>query len=348
MKAVVLTANAAMEVQELPLPALAAGHCRVRVANVGVCSSDIQRACGNGAYFYPLVMGHELAGEIAEVGAGVKGFKTGDRVTVFPLLPCFTCGACACKAYAQCRDYSYYGSRAQGAYAECIDVKEWNLLHVPDGVSLADAATCEPSAVVLHALNRARLLETREPKKIAILGAGFLGLIMVQILHRKAPQHEVHLIDRNRFKLEIGAAYARHTEYVESEAAWQAYLKQCKGFDVVVEASGVAQTFAYAIAMTAHGGTTLWMGNITADLTLPKALVSAVLRKELSVLGTWNSDFPADWNAALKLMQEGLKPSALVTHWITLAEVPDILTRLHRHKCGQAKFEMVKAMVGRG
>ena len=135
MKAAVLTANKKINIENLVLDSLKSTHCRVKIKNVGICSSDIQRGYGDGAYFYPLVMGHEISGEITEVGAEISEFKIGDRVAVFPLLPCFKCKSCTRNTYTQCQNYSYYGSRQHGGYAEYLDVYTWNLLKIPDEVS---------------------------------------------------------------------------------------------------------------------------------------------------------------------------------------------------------------------
>lgn len=348
MKAIVLTANQKMELQKIPLEKLDDGSCRILVKNVGVCSSDIQRGCGAGAYFYPLVMGHELSGEIVEVGKDVKNFSKNDAVVVFPLLPCFKCKACKREAYAQCHDYSYYGSRKHGGYAQYLDVKEWNLLKIPQGVDYADAASSEPLAVVLHALKRTGITEE---KSIAIIGAGFLGLLMAQIINLKFPKCQVSIFDRNQFKLDIAKKYSQHPVLLKTSQDWEKYLQQ-EGenkFDIVVEASGVAQNFTNAISMTAHGGTTLWMGNITEDVSMSKKLISSVLRKELNIVGTWNSEYNPkkydDWKEALDLIKQGVKPSKLVTHWIDLEEVPETLLKLYNHKSGKEKFDLIKAMV---
>ena len=91
------------------------------------------------------------------------------------------------------------------------------------------------------------------------------------------------------------------------------------------------------------------MGNITDELTLSKDLVSMVLRKELSIMGTWNSTYrpqkPNDWKESLKLIQNGVKPSELVTHWISLEELPDTLKKLNDHKRREKTYNSVKVMV---
>jgi L-iditol 2-dehydrogenase len=358
MKAMVLTANQQMELTHVTLTPLPADHCRIRVSHVGVCSSDIQRSCENGAYAYPLVMGHELAGTIIECGSDVTGFAVDERVVIFPLLPCFHCEACGREMYAQCHQYDYYGSRRHGGYAEFIDVRPWNLLKMPAAVSFANAATVEPLAVVLHALRRVGLADTLAAntdklvckQRIAIVGAGFLGLLMAQILHLLYAECSVTMIDRNQFKLDIAKKYAQQVDLLANETEWQHYLQQATAqFDIVFEATGAPTSFARSLALAAHSGTVVWMGNITGDLHLSQKIVSQILRKELQVIGTWNSIYrpnkPDDWKDALHLIAAGLNPSALITHWITLTELPEILISLYHHKTGKEVFPSIKAMI---
>ncbi|HLD76658.1 MAG TPA: alcohol dehydrogenase catalytic domain-containing protein, partial [Rickettsiales bacterium] len=333
MKAVVLTANQKMELQEITLAKLDDENCRIKIKNVGVCSSDIQRGFGGGAYFYPLIMGHELAGEVAEVGKNVKNFWKKDRVVIFPLLPCFKCEACVREVYAQCHDYSYYGSRQNGGYAEFIDVKPWNLIKIPSDISFQDAATTEPTSVVLHALKRAEVFQ-RLPKEIAIIGAGFLGLIMAQILQRKCPEVKITIIDRNQFKLDIAKKYVSETKLIKNEEEWQKFidLEAKNKYCVVFEATGNPPSFSHSIEIVKHAGRAVWLGNITDDLTISKKNVSNILRKEIDIIGTWNSEYKGqendDWIEALELMQEGLKPSEIVSYFIKLEEAPQILEKL--------------------
>ena len=197
MKAVILKKNKKLIIINKPLSGLKNNYCRVKIQNVGLCSSDIQRSHSSGAYYYPIIMGHEISGEIAAVGKNIANYSVGDRVSVFPLLPCFNCEACEREIYAQCYDYSYFGSRTDGGYAEYLDVPEWNLLKLPDDVSFQDAALIEPLSVVVHALKRINLIKSNNkdtPDSTVVIGAGFLGLLAVQILRMKFPDLESYSI----------------------------------------------------------------------------------------------------------------------------------------------------------
>lgn len=346
MKAAVLVQNKKIEVKDLELGQLESDCCRVKILYSGVCSSDIQRAFDGGAYFYPLVMGHEIAGEIVQAGSEVKNFKAGDKVGVFPLLPCKKCSACKNEIYAQCHDYDYYGSRRNGGFSEYLDIKAWNLIKVPEKVDIKDVVALEPMAVALHALNRANILEN-PPKTMAIIGAGFIGLIAAQIVVKKCPQTKLTLIDRNQFKLDILKDKA-NTVLLKTDEEWINFISK-NSFEVVLEATGSPKSFEHSTNITNRNGITVWMGNITDDLVISKKNVSSILRKELKIIGVWNSIYKPgqadDWKEALSLIEEGIHPCELVSHWISLNQIEETLAKLFEHKKGNVQFPSVKIVI---
>jgi L-iditol 2-dehydrogenase len=290
-----------------------------------------------------------LDGEVSKIGADVKDFNVGDKVGIFPLLPCFKCEACHERKYVRCKEYGYYGSRKDGGYAEYLNVKSWNLIKIDPLLDYKDIACLEPLAVSLHCLKRLEIDNTKK-LSIVIIGAGFLGLIMMQILKTKFPNHQITAIDRNSFKLDIAKKYSDQTLLLNNDEEWEKFLEK-NNFDVVVEATGVPKSFANSIKLTKEGGKCLWMGNITDDLTIDKKTVSSILRKEIKVIGTWNSDYDPqkksdDWRESIELiMNHGIKPSEFVTNFIKLEEVPIYLKKLHDHKDRKSVFNSIKTMV---
>ena len=354
MRAAVLKANREIVLENRTIPLPQEDECTIQIAYAGVCSSDIFRGYEGGAYFYPLVMGHELAGEVVALGGLSQDIKVGQRVAIFPLKPCFKCPSCAASNYAQCHKYDYYGSRCDGGYSDFLNVKSWNLLPIPDGVSLKDAALTEPVSVVLHALKRAGLLselsKIEQTQKVAIIGAGFLGLLAVQILRHLHPGLEITIFDRNAFKLAIAKKVGSLTVTIAGSEDWLKYINQKTDlFDCVLEISGAPENFTHAVEIAKHSGKVLWMGNITGDLLIPKVLVSSILRKELQILGTWNSSYKSckddDWCDALELMRAGIRPSDLVTHWATLENVGEHISQMHAHKVLGQRFDHIKCMI---
>ena len=154
MKAVVLLSDGVVSYQEVPRPVPNGDRpVLVRVMASGVCGSDLKRGFRGGAYRYPLIMGHELSGKVEKAPAAT-GFQVGDRVTVFPLIPCLKCTQCQKGEYARCEEYDYLGSRCNGGFSEYVCVPAMNLVRVPDEVSFQQAALTEPCAVARHGVGR--------------------------------------------------------------------------------------------------------------------------------------------------------------------------------------------------
>jgi L-iditol 2-dehydrogenase len=350
IKSAVLEKNQKVTVKDLPQEKLLSLECEVKIEAAGLCSSDISRGYGGTSYFYPLVMGHEMAGEITKIGSGVKNhFHVGDKVCVFPLIPCFNCIPCKQKLYALCKDYSYYGSRKNGGFAERLNVNHWNLLKIPDGVNIEDCALIEPTTVALHAVEKLNITN-EEKSKVCILGAGFIGLIAVQIIKRLYPKCEVIITDRNQYKLNIGSNYGASTKLVNDQTSWEFFLLQnANSFDNIIELVGSPETYSAALEIASHGATIVWAGNISENLKLEKSQVSSILRKELTILGTWNSIFKGkyscDWEKAIELIANGLKPSELVTSRISLDEIDKTLEKLYEHKSRKSFFKSIKILV---
>lgn len=321
MKAVTLMAPGDLRVTEHPDSPVPDGLVRVRIGAAGVCSSDVPRAHG-GAYHHPLVLGHELAGTVGD-----------RRVVVFPLLPCHACGPCAEAEYARCRDYDYFGSRRDGGFAEHLDVPEWNLLDVPDGVSLDDAALCEPTAVVIHALDRLG------PGPVAVVGCGFLGLLAVALLRHSG--RAVTVLGRHEAKLDRARAFG--ADAVAADEAW--LTAHDSTFAAVLQAAGSPDSFRASLRLAAPGGSVVWMGNPEQDLALPRDAVSQLLRKEITVAGTWNSRWPGDWSGALGMMSRGLRPSVFVTETVDLDGLPALITQYWMRKQGRTSTASIKGLV---
>lgn len=352
MKAIVLEENQKLVYKEIPSQVLAENQCNIKVKYAGVCSSDVYRGFANGAYFYPLVMGHEFAGEVQEVGQDVNEFQVGDKVVIFPLLPCFNCESCTKENYAQCVDYKYYGSRNHGAFAENLVVNQWNLLKVPEGIALADAALLEPFAVVVHGLKKLNLFKERNQEgEMLLIGYGFLSIMMVELLRKWHPNLKLTVIDRNEPKLKGLKEKGVNALCLKSDEDWESFIQQNKNlYGYVAEMSGHPKSFDRSITAAKQGASVLWLSNITGDLTLPQKQVSQILRKELTLLGTWNSTFKKqsddDWKDCLDIIRvKDILPSKLVSHSISLQELPETLEKMYKHKTKQAEFNCVKVSV---
>ncbi len=334
MNALVLHAVGDARYEKVTRPEPAEGEVLLRVAFCGVCGSDIPRTFVKGTYRFPTVCGHEFAGTVEACGDGVDGYAPGDRVVVFPLLWCGNCAACELGHYVQCSDYDYYGSRRDGAFAEYVAVPTRNLIRVPDGVSLEAASMTEPAAVALHALKRAGSGFVGET--VVIFGAGPIGLIAAQWA-RAMGAARVVLFDLIPEKLALAgklgfhnAINARDADPVESIRS----LTAGYGAEVCVEAAGVPATMLQAISAARVRGRVVLLGNPSADVTLPATLISQAMRRELDLLGTWNSFFSAagnndDWHTVLQAVaSRAIDLDSLITHRVSLAAAMDALVMM--------------------
>ena len=258
MNALVLHAVGDLRCEESPVPQLKPGWARIRVAVAGVCGSDIPRVFHHGTYRMPLIPGHELAGVVEAVGTSTGDEEAagwvGERVTIFPLIPCRKCEYCEAGAYGQCTSYDYLGSRTDGGFADYVLAPIANLVRVPDGVSLAEAALTEPAAVALHALRQG---DATIGDRVVVLGAGPIGMMIAQwatILGAR----QVLLVDIDARKLDLARSLhlgetcnAREGDPVE----WVKAATGGRGADLVIEAAGAPQTFEQALRMARPLGT---------------------------------------------------------------------------------------------
>ena len=299
MKAALLYGIGDLRFEEVPLPQIKEGEALIKVKACGICGSDIPRVMEKGTYSFPLIPGHELSGEVAQIRGKIsslekesKGasFKNGDRVVAVPLLPCYRCPHCQVGEYNLCDNYNYLGSRCNGGFAEYVKVPRENLIKIPLGVSFEEAALTEPASVALHALRRAKM-ETRD--KVAILGTGPIGVLLAQWA-RIWGASEVYLVDVREEKLRVAQKYG-FTEVINASKrdTVKSILEKTeqRGVDISIEAAGVPITFKQSIQIARKGGKVIFLGNMREEVTLSDELISSILRKELTMYGTWNSCF---------------------------------------------------------
>jgi len=332
MQALVLHAVGDVRLEDVPAPQPGTGEVRVRIGFCGVCGSDLPRIYSKGTYSFPTVCGHEFAGTVESIGESVSdAISVGDRVAVFPLLWCDRCAACEQGRYVQCHDYDYLGSRCDGAFAEYVVAPERNLVPVPDNVSLESASMTEPAAVALHAVKRGGGSSPGE--SVAIFGIGPIGLMVAQWV-RAMGASRVFLFDIDAPKLELARQLgftqvfdsrdANPVEVVNRETGGQ-------GAHLTFDGAGVPLTLLQCFEATRRGGRVVLLGNPADDVTVPTPLLSQLMRREVGIYGTWNSEYSAcgnddDWRAVLEAMSSGLLDlEPLITHKIALPGAKDIL-----------------------
>lgn len=327
MMAWILHENGRLCFETTEKPVQGEGEVLIRVKAVGVCGSDIPRIYRGGAYFYPLIPGHEFAGVVAETGADVDEGLRGRRVGVFPLIPCGVCGPCRKKQYEMCRNYSYTGSRRNGAFAEYVAVPAKNLIALPEEVSFEEAAMLEPMAVAVHAMRR---LPRTKRGAVAVCGLGTIGLLILMFL-QEAGLEDVYVIGNKDFQkqsaLLLGVSPERFCDSRTQDAgSFLAERTGGLGVEAFFECVGRNETINLAVAGTAPGGAAVLVGNPYSSMTFEKDLYWKILRNQLTVTGTWNSSFTNDpdddWQYVLARLKEGnIRPESLITHRFPLEEL---------------------------
>lgn len=277
----------------------------VEVKSCGICGSDIDRVYKKGTYHFPTVIGHEFSGVVVD---DPQGELMGEKVVVFPLLPCFKCKNCEKGSYATCENYDYYGSRRDGGMATHIAVKRWNIVVIPKELGFDEGAMCEPVSVARHAVSK---LGITEGDSVFISGAGPIGLIAGKWTKAFGAK-EVYYIDIDRRKTE----FAKKLGFKEYE----------KGIttDCALEGTGAGGALKECLeAVKAHGRVVL-MGNPSGEVLLSQNTYWHILRKELKILGTWNSSYNTlenDWKESLKAMVQGkIDVKSLITHKYSLSQ----------------------------
>lgn len=308
-------------------PVLKDQEVLIQVKAAGICGSDIPRIFKNGAYRHPLIPGHEFSGIVVKTGAAVDKAFMGQRVGVFPLIPCRKCPPCRQKQYEMCRNYSYLGSRKDGGFAEYAAVPKENLIHLPEQVSFEAAAMLEPMAVAVHAMRR---IQAQITDKIAICGAGTIGLLLFLFL-QEAGMRNIFVFGNKDFQkqtlLKLGLPEDCYCDIRKNNTdQWLMERTDGIGADVFFECVGRNETLIQALNQTAFAGKIMLAGNPYGDMNLEKSIYWKILRNQLTVTGTWNSSFTNeatdDWHYVMeRLAQKKVAPEQLITHRFSLEQL---------------------------
>lgn len=333
MKARVLTSVGNLELKQVEIPKLKKGEVLMRVRACGICGSDIPRIFVTGTYHFPTIPGHEFAGEVVEAFDEEGEKFVGKRCAVFPLIPCRECNSCQKGVYELCSHYNYLGSRTDGAFAEYVAVPVWNLVPIPDNLSFDRAAMCEPVSVSLHALNQAKV---EIGDTVAVFGPGTIGLLIAQWA-KVSGASKVILVGTNHTNVEYLNSLG-FTDFIngKKDDAAEKLMEMTGGVgvDLAVEAVGTLDALCGCLNGAAAGGKVLCVGNPHGDMNLPKDIYWKILRKQLKLVGTWNSSFDAsdknDWKIAVKAMADGsIGSDLLITHRFSLEDMDKGLDIMH-------------------
>ncbi|MDA8219519.1 MAG: zinc-dependent dehydrogenase [Dehalococcoidales bacterium] len=259
MPAAVFYAPQDIRLEEVDIPAIGDGEILVRVRAAGICGTDVRIMKGGKKVAAPIIIGHEMAGDVAALGAGVQGFAAGDRVTIEPVIPCGKCPLCLMGRKNICLTRPTIGYEYDGAFAKYVRIPAsaiaaGNVIKLPDAISYEEAAIAEPLAAVVNGIDRCHI---QLGDTVLVLGAGPIGLAHL-MLSRHAGATHVYISEpndaRRQTALEFGADKVINpmTEDVVAKAKeWTGNL----GVDVVIVASGVPAAMEAGMRALRKGGT---------------------------------------------------------------------------------------------
>jgi L-iditol 2-dehydrogenase len=329
LKALVYTKPYCLEYSDFPDPVVGNDDVLVHVKACGVCGSDVQGFTGKtGRRIPPLIMGHEAAGIIEDIGGNAKGFEKGDRVCFDSTVYCNKCQPCQQGFYNRCEKRQVLGVsipsfKRHGAFAEYVAVPWWIISKIPDDLSFIHAALLEPVSIAVHAVNRASI---SNGDTVVIIGAGTIGLFILQAVRLKGAK-KVIVSDINEFRLSLARDLVA-TVIVNSANSRlkEAVLEQTenRGADVVFEVVGFADTFRDAISVTKTGGRVVAVGNLQkmAEFDLQE-----LVARELTFTGSYAS--AGEFRDCIDLVTSGkINVQPLISDCLPLSQGQNAFRRL--------------------
>ena len=338
MKALTLVEYKHLVFGDAPDPQIAGDEVLVRVRACGICGSDVHGMDGStGRRLPPIIMGHEAAGVIAEVGKHVKDWKQGDRVTFDSTIFCGMCWYCQrglinlCDHRrvlgVSCEDY-----RQHGAFAEYVALPQRILYRLPDSVSFVQAAMVEPVSVAVHAVERTPI---SLGDTALVMGAGMIGLLVVQAL-RVAGCGKIIAVDIEPQKLKLALALGADISLKADECDVAQEVRgqtHGRGADVALEAIGLSSTINTAVACLRKGGSLTLVGNLQPSVEIP---LQAVVTRQLTLAGSCANG--GEYPACLELLgRRAIKTEPLVSATPPLAEGAAWFRRLYEREPGLLK-----------
>lgn len=336
MRALIYRGPWKMPLEDLEEPKPAEGQVVVEVQAAGICGSDVHGFTGKSGRRTPgIVMGHEFAGTISQVGGEIGEYKLDDEVVVMPLF-----------SVAQAADpypinmsphRRLTGMDEHGAYAQRVAVRASQLFRKPAALSWQRAALCEPLAVTLHA---ARITPVNPMDKVAVIGAGPIGLLAMLSARLKGAG-TIIVTDRSAHRLELAEELGADAvinvgpEDAPGDTAAAILAMTGGGVDVAFEAVGISSTAQQSVAATRNGGNITWIGN---NARMIEVDMQSIVTREMSVRGSYGFD-ETDFAAAIEVLASGrLNADPLVEKTAPLEDGPELFRSLAAGECELAKI----------
>lgn len=314
MKVLRFYAPGDVRIEDAPIPQITADEILLRVRNCSTCGTDVKIFHnGHQNLTPPRVIGHEVAGEVAEVGANVSGWSVGDRAQVIAAVPCGECYECRKGWMAVCQNQTSIGYQYDGGFAEYMVVpqavlKVDGLNRIPEGVGFDEASAAEPFAC---AINAQELLGIEAGDTVVVFGAGPIGCIHTRIARGVHGAARVFLVDVNAERLAMSAAAVHPDAVIDASqvdvVAEVMRLTEGRGADVVITATAANITQEQAIAMAARNGRISFFGGLPKTNPTITCDSNLVHYRQLHIHGA-NGSAPEHNRKALAYIASGQVP----------------------------------------
>lgn len=316
MRAVLIEEPGTVSVASVPDPIPGPGEVVVAVAACGICGTDLHIVDGEFAPArYPIVPGHEFAGQVVAVGDGVTNVGEGAMVAVDPSLFCGECHYCAIGRGNLCEHWNAIGVTRNGACAQFALAPAANCYSLPDGIEVTHAALIEPLSCAVHGFD---LLPRRLGEHYLIYGAGTMGLLMLQ-LARQAGAASLSVVDLNTNRLAIATKLG-----ADAVATGASELDRPQGWEVVIDCTGVVAAIEDALTHVRRGGTFQQFGVAPAD-AMASFSPFRVYHDEITIVGSMA--VLASFGRAVELMGRGVVDAdTMISHSFALDDYPDALS----------------------
>jgi 2-desacetyl-2-hydroxyethyl bacteriochlorophyllide A dehydrogenase len=303
VKAAVVVTPGTISVETVPDPTPGPFDVVVKPAAVGICGTDLHIMDGEFAPAFPIVPGHEFAGEIVAVGAQVAGYAVGDQVAVDPSLYCGYCYYCKRARGNQCENWNAIGVSRSGGAAEFVAAPMANLFKLPAHLPARDAALIEPLSCAVRGFD---VLPRRMADNFLIYGSGTMGLMMLE-LAKRAGAATVSMVDLNPERLQTAKRLGCSAAVTDADE-----LDAPRGWDVVIDCTGAAPAIRDGLARVGRGGTFLQFGVSGYDARV-EIEPYEIYRREITITGSMAVLHSFD--RAGELMAAGvLPPEVFISH----------------------------------
>ncbi len=332
-----------VEVVSVAVPKIGAGEILIRVEACGICHTDLKKIAYN-LLPAPRIYGHETAGVVAEVGAGVTRYAPGDRVIVFHHIPCGACFYCRRKLYAQCPVYKKVGvtagyEPAGGGFSQYVRAMDWiverGVEKIPAGVSFDQACFVEPVNTCLKGVKQ---IDPQPEDVVAILGQGPIGLIFTMIVARTGSRIVATdtMVERRELACKFGAAEAFDPRAGELEkTAFQ--LTDGRGADVVIVAASAPGIVEQAVRCSRPGARILLFAQ-TSHQERIEVSGAAICMEERTLCGAYSASVDLQKESAELVFSGALPVEELISHRYPLSQIHDGIERALHPTGGSLKI----------